>query len=287
MRRAVVLTLMVAVVLMPTETVADEPRIVQPDNQAGVVEGDRLPVRGAGCPGGSIVSFEFNGEPLPAATTADRRGRFAAAITVPDVAVEEEHPEAGESVLAVSCGGSRTIVILVVSERPPPPSPTREGDCPPTTIVVRPEQGPPGTTVTIAGAGWSACEVTGGGGTSTPRAGEPLQGITLGFSQGVKGTVLATIDARPDSTFEIQVRIPRPAEPGAAMLQARFPPAVAAEDPFTVTAPPPQPKALADTGVSVATFLAALALFVAAGTGLLCCATSVTGRLSLPPSLLE
>lgn len=85
-------------------------------------------------------------------------------------------------------------------------------DCAPPTIQAKPERAASAETFRLRGGPF------GSGDCGDP--GKPLRNIPIDFRQGGKTWHLATVDAGSDYTFDVKVRVPADAKPGAAVVTA-------------------------------------------------------------------
>ncbi|MDT0164177.1 hypothetical protein Q9R32_01235 [Actinotalea sp. AC32] len=91
---------------------------------------------------------------------------------------------------------------------------TSDGACAAPEVALSATEATAGDAVTVAGTNlFTDCYDTGQGGTPPPRTGLD---VTLETADGT--VVLATVDADPAGTFEVEVRIPADTPPGDAVI---------------------------------------------------------------------
>lgn len=90
-----------------------------------------------------------------------------------------------------------------------------------------PAQAAPNETFELHGEGFTQdfyCDDTGESGAaddeSAYRASQPDRSVKIGFRQGSQTWQLGTVDAAPDATFDVELRVPDETEPGQATVTA-------------------------------------------------------------------
>jgi hypothetical protein len=146
----VVFMLLVGLLSSPHPALAQSAVTLDPTEGA---PGTEVTATGSSWSAGHQVSVQWDDGTELTTTTVDDSGGFTVSFTVPDDAADGQHtvyfvdapPDGGSGYFIPS-----TFTVTAPSETPPP-----EAD---SAITLDPTEGPPGTTVTIQGSGWTPGE---------------------------------------------------------------------------------------------------------------------------------
>ena len=88
-------------------------------------------------------------------------------------------------------------------------------------LAVTPTKTAPGGRIVITGTAFQdGCNDNYGNGRSLDPPAKPLKNITISLVQGGRTWKLATVDAKPDSTFTVTSTVPAAVSPGKAGVRA-------------------------------------------------------------------